>query len=194
MGYAQSRPDGVQGVFVLPLAEIVAQAPYDSDGKLLKVLPKTPRGGGPSPRAPGPVGANSMTDDLVFHASADYETSDEVEFPLDRSGIVLITPQDGREIQIPDTLADRVRVVTPAARQQPVIPEVGSAIYELQQTIASEYNDELVVPLRVAGLNYEPERPTGVIKESTRFRRFGANRELTVGDKQLERVHSRDNL
>ncbi|MEI6481629.1 MAG: hypothetical protein WCO19_05015 [Candidatus Saccharibacteria bacterium] len=185
-GYLMPREGGTKGIFLIPLADIVAVAPYDYQGRYLKILPSAPTSRYGQSTPPSQTN-DTYRDDLVFYASPDYETSDDYEIPLDGSSVVIIQ-NEGQELQIPDLSSDHVRIVKNAAGQNYPVREVSQAIYDLSQSREVEPTTRVIIPLREGGIDFTPETPK-YQGGSSRIRNGQIGRELTApGDVKRIRI------
>ena len=157
--YAINNIDGSpRGFFLVPLGAMVEQAPYDTDGRRLKVLPEV-EGGRRSTESTAIIETtNPLLDDLVFYTSVtDFEHSDDYKLPVSEMGIVVI---DGRNTRpsIPEELVNQT-VVTPYKDFWESTPELIAAFETLQKRFDSKYAGKVVVPLREGGATFVAEVP-----------------------------------
>ena len=156
--YAVDNIDGSpRGFFLVPLGAMVEQAPYDTDGRRLKVLPKVEGGRRSTESTVLRETTNHTSDDLVFYSSVtDFEHSDDYKLPVSEMGIVVV---DGRKTRpnIPEELASQTVVIPYMVSD--TTPELIAAFEALQKRFDSKYAGQVVVPLREGGATFMAEVP-----------------------------------
>ena len=191
-GYLNLNESSTSGIFLVPMSDIVAVAPYDSEGRLLRVLPSAP--GSKSVGVANitkPYIQNDILEDQVFYSSPVYDESDDYEIPLDNSLLVIVQIGD-REIRIPKESNIPVKIVhRDREHAHEDHGEIGSAIRGLIEEHQPTQPESVVIPLRAGGLEFIPENPQGL--RHSRIRKSEVGRVLDTRGRQIVRKHT-DNL
>jgi len=185
--YLTPNEGATSGIFLVPMSAIVDVAPYDSQGRLLRVLPSAP-----GSRNVGVTNVTSTTDshkdDQVFYSSPVYDESDDYEIPLDNSQLVIVQTRD-QEILIPENFKTQVKIVRRDSENlSNLAGEIGSAIRGLIAEHKPDQPESVVIPLRVGGLEFEAENPSGL--KPSRIRKSGKGRVLDTRGRQIDRKHT----
>ena len=160
-GYVGYPPEGYQaGILFIPLAKIIQTAPIDYLGRQLISLPASGAQVSAPPARTAGYGTHSYADDFVFYSSPKADERDNYSIALDEDcGVVLI----GDEASATAFTKPGGPIIESALSndQVPVTQASGKVQQELLES--SDYSGSIVVPLRIAPMEYVSEVPSARI-------------------------------
>jgi len=186
-GYLIPNEGSTSGIFLVPMSAIVDVAPYDSEGRLLRVLPSAP--GSRNVGVTNITPTTARNDDRVFYSSPVYDESDDYEIPVDNSLLVIVQTGD-QEIRIPENFKTQVKIVRRASEHlNDLVVPIGTAIHGLIAEHRSDQPKSVVIPLRAGVLEFTPEVPSAL---RGRFKPSPIGRVLSTGGQTIDRKHIND--
>ena len=160
-GYVGYPPEGYQaGVLFIPLGKIIQTAPIDYLGRQLITLPVSGSQVAPPQARTASYGTQSYGDDFVFYSSPKASERDNYSIELDEDCGVVLIGDEASAAQYSKPGGPIVEAA-PSNDQAPVSQASGQVQRELLEH--SEYSGSIVVPLRIAPMEFVAEVPNARI-------------------------------